>query len=59
METEKLSDHPTPKGIHKCVDKQHTIRFALELRESNDKYFPEFSFRELLRSAVVSVLGFE
>lgn len=40
------------------MDKEHTIRFALELKESNDRYFPEFSFRELLRSAVVSILGF-
>lgn len=55
MEMDNLSVQSTAKKKDKTVEQQHTIRFALELKESNDKYFPEFSFKELLRSASVSI----
>jgi len=56
METDNVSAHSSAKKKENSEDQQQrSIRFKLELKESNDKYFPEFSFKELLRTALVSI----
>ncbi|XP_032242142.2 ubinuclein-1 isoform X2 [Nematostella vectensis] len=53
MEKDATTKIAGSKGIQNGEGKQSTMRFTLELKESSDKYFPEFSYRELLRSTSV------